>query len=233
MSEYEKIVYASMPSRMAHRTGEICKFISDKGYLSYHPFQAMPYELYEGHPKVGRRKTMQVCLKEIRDKDEFWLFGVSEGTLEELVYAQSQGKPIQYHFKEFDNEWEQFYDKLSNKFGDPLNPPKRPSLFLTDAELGKKKMELIIVAFGYNTKKFLGMRFHPKNYGPIGIDELATELVPLLREIGFSAANHEEAKELIRKHKNSYLYYCGDYYYCKLEEVTDWFSGAKKLRLKR
>lgn len=48
------------------------------------------------------------------------MFGVSEGTLEELVYALEKGKLIKLFFDEFDPGWREHYEKLRAKYGNPL-----------------------------------------------------------------------------------------------------------------
>src|SRR3989344_1638432 len=50
----------------------------------------------------------------------FWLFGISEGTLEELSRAQSSDKIFRFPFLHFDPEWNEFYQNLASKYGDPL-----------------------------------------------------------------------------------------------------------------
>lgn len=114
------LVYCATPSRMAHRKDEICDHIVKQGFLPFHPFYAFPYKFYEGHPKVGRKKTMKTCLDAIENCEEFWLFGVSEGTLEELVHSIKIGKKVKLFMDLFDPEWRNFYRDLGFKYGDPL-----------------------------------------------------------------------------------------------------------------
>lgn len=115
-----KIAYCATPSRFAERKDEICKFVVDKIYLPFHPFHAFPYEFYEGHPEVGRRPAMKICLDSVKNCDEFWIFGISAGTLEELVYAIEKGKKVRLFMDDFDPEWEKFYEDLGPECGDPL-----------------------------------------------------------------------------------------------------------------
>lgn len=93
-------------------------FVVKKGHAPLHPFQAFPYELYEGG-RVGRKKTMKFCRRLIDIADEFWLFGISEGTLEDLLYALKKKKLVKLHL-EFDPEWKKYYTRLGRKYKHPL-----------------------------------------------------------------------------------------------------------------
>lgn len=114
------LVYSATPSRLASKKNEICDYIIKQGKVPFHPFYAFPYEFYEGHPKVGREKTMKICLKSIDNCDEFWLFGVSKGTLEELIHAIKIMKKIKLCMDEFDSEWRRVYKELGSQYGNPL-----------------------------------------------------------------------------------------------------------------
>ena len=95
-------------------------FITNKGDAPLHPFQAFPYERFEGNASVGREKSMEYCLRLIDTSDEFYLFGISEGTLDETLYAIEIKKPIIPHL-EFDPEWIKFYARLKQEYGNPLD----------------------------------------------------------------------------------------------------------------
>ena len=115
-----KLIYCAMPARMKDKMTEIMDFVTAKGYGPLHPFQALPYERFEGGP-LGRQRTMDICCKLIDTCDEFWMFGVSQGTLIEVVHTQkSPNKPVELHF-EFDPQWREFYAKLGGQFGNPLD----------------------------------------------------------------------------------------------------------------
>lgn len=49
------------------------------------------------------------------------MFGVSNGTLEELVHAVDQSKPIKLYLDDFDPEWKTYYKDLGPKYGNPLD----------------------------------------------------------------------------------------------------------------
>lgn len=115
-----KLIYCAAPSRLVHKKDEIMDFVTKQGYGPLHPFQAYPYERFEGGP-IGREKSMEFCLRLIDVCDEFWMFGVSNGTLEELVYSIKIGKPIKLHFNDFDDNWAKFYKEIGEKYGNPLD----------------------------------------------------------------------------------------------------------------
>lgn len=120
MVQVKNLVYCATPSRIAVKKSEICDFVIKEGKLPFHPFFAFPYEFYEGNPEVGRDKTMAACLYALEFCSEFWLFGISDGTMQELVHAKKIGKPIRLFMEQFDPDGEEYYENLSEKYGDPL-----------------------------------------------------------------------------------------------------------------
>lgn len=118
-----RLIYCATPSRLSQHKEVIMDFVTNKGLAPFHPFQGFPFERYEGNQKVGREKSMEYCLRAVNMCDEFWMFGISNGTLQELVEAIRIGKPIQLHFQEWtpgDIEWKVHYDKLSTQYHNPL-----------------------------------------------------------------------------------------------------------------
>lgn len=116
-----ELIYCATPSRLVHRMSDIMDFVANQGHASLHPFQAFPYERFEGNPRIGREKSMEWCLRLIDISDEFWMFGVSDGTLKEVVHAIKIEKPIALKFEGFDNEWEKFYKTLGKEYGNPID----------------------------------------------------------------------------------------------------------------
>ena len=115
------LIYCAMPSRLIHRMKDVMDYVTGQGLAPLHPFQALPYERFEGNPKVGRIKAMEYCLRLVTIADKFYMFGVSNGTLEEVVYAIKIKKPVVLQFKGFDLEWQKFYKELGSKYGNPLD----------------------------------------------------------------------------------------------------------------
>jgi len=120
-----RLVYCATPSRMTRNKKKIMDFVTARGCAPFHPFQAFEYKRFEGGP-VGRDKTMEFCCRAIDICDEFWMFGISEGTLKELCHVLKQNsvsknpKPIRLFLNEFDKNWRAEYRKLKVWFGDPL-----------------------------------------------------------------------------------------------------------------
>tara|TARA_Y100000310_G_scaffold345160_1_gene462270 strand:- start:10016 stop:10315 length:300 start_codon:yes stop_codon:yes gene_type:complete len=93
--------------------------LQNKGHGPLHPFQAFEYERFEGGP-VGREKSMEFCRRAVKICDEYWLFGISHGTLEELVHALKLKKPVKLFLDDWDPKWERYYEELGLKYGNPL-----------------------------------------------------------------------------------------------------------------
>jgi len=95
--------------------------VTAEGYAPLHPFQALPYERFEGNSRVGRDKSMEFCMRLVDVSDELWMFGISSGTLMEAVHALDIKKPVEFKFEYFDPEWKKFYEELGPKYGNPLD----------------------------------------------------------------------------------------------------------------
>lgn len=118
---FDQLVFASTPSRMVDRTDEIMQFVSKKGKACLHPFNAMPYEYYEGG-ELGRDYTLDVCHRLIAACDELWVFGASDGTMfeiEEFIKNNARrSKPQQFrnYVKEFDPKWHEYLRAYAMKY---------------------------------------------------------------------------------------------------------------------
>ena len=113
------LIYCATPAKLAGKKKEIMDFVTRQRLGPFHPFQAFEYERFEGGP-IGREKTMEFRCRAIDICDEFWLFGISEGTLTELRHAIERKKPTRLFLDEFDKNWRKEYKRLKSKFGDPL-----------------------------------------------------------------------------------------------------------------
>ena len=118
-----KLIYCAQPGRLSDKRKQVMDYVINQEHAPLHPFLAYPYELYEGG-FVGRKKTMEFCQRLIDITDEFWLYGISEGTLEDLVYALKIGKPVKLHL-DFDPEWKVYYERLGQKYNYPLEKIKK------------------------------------------------------------------------------------------------------------
>lgn len=100
-------------------------FVTDWGFGPFHPFQAFELERFENGP-IGREKTMEFCCRAIEICDEFWLFGISRGTLIELCHVLKlnahapKPKTIRLFLEEFDSGWGNEYERFKDEFSDPL-----------------------------------------------------------------------------------------------------------------
>ena len=104
----QELVYCATPSRLSYKMNDIMNFVSDQGKGPFHPFQAFPYERFEGGI-IGREKSMEFCRRAIGICDEIYLFGVSEGTLDDLLEGRKQKKPVSEFVEKFDPEWRRYY----------------------------------------------------------------------------------------------------------------------------
>lgn len=94
----------------------------DEGKACLHPFNAFPYEYYEGNPKIGRARSLELCCKAIDICDEFWIFGVSEGTLFEADYFFKRNEenglvlPVSNLIRQYDPEYKKYSDIYRDRF---------------------------------------------------------------------------------------------------------------------
>ena len=115
-----KLIYCATPARLNAKKKEIMDFVTKQGHGPFHPFQAFEFERFEGGVP-GREKTLEFCERAVEMCDEFWLFGISNGTLRELVHAQKIKKPVKIFIDDFDSEWKQNYETLEEQYENPLS----------------------------------------------------------------------------------------------------------------
>lgn len=96
VKEKMKIVYCAIPSRFEKLNELVISFVINEGCIPFNPLVAFPRKYFEDNPKVGRKKTMTICKKAIEFCDEFWYFGKSKGTLNEMKYASKLKKQIKF-----------------------------------------------------------------------------------------------------------------------------------------
>ena len=97
------LIYCATPSRLNYKMKEIMDFVTNEGNAPFHPFQAFPYERFEGGP-IGREKTMEFCRKAISICDKVYLFGISKGALDDVKEGKKLKKPIKEFVELFDPE---------------------------------------------------------------------------------------------------------------------------------
>ena len=99
-----ELVYCATPSRLTSKAQEIADYVSKRGYSPLQPLIKYPRKDYEDNPQIGREQTMQYCLADVEQCKEFWLFGISKGTVRELKEAIELQKAIRL-ITQFDGGW--------------------------------------------------------------------------------------------------------------------------------
>ena len=103
-SYIENGVYCATPGRLRYLTREIVLYVHNKNHIPIHPFAFFPYELFEGGD-VGREDTMAFCQELVKICPRIWIFGISEGVLNDIEPVIPLKKEIELHL-EFDSDWE-------------------------------------------------------------------------------------------------------------------------------
>ena len=110
-----KLIYCAIPSRMSEKFVQIMDYVESKHNAAFNPFLAFPKERFE-FGRIGKKTTMEYCKRAIEICDEFWIFGLSEGTIEEMNHAIKIKKPVKI-LKEFDESWESKKINFKESFG--------------------------------------------------------------------------------------------------------------------
>lgn len=113
-----ELVYLSQPSRLGGAGSEeyrhhVIEEVTSTGLHVVHPFEALPYERFEGNPDVGRELSIHYCCRLIDACDGgIALTGISSGTLTETEYLFTHFPLRSLHiFTELDPSWEQEFDR--------------------------------------------------------------------------------------------------------------------------
>lgn len=110
-----KLIYCAIPSRISKKSAQIMDYVESKNNAAFNPFSAFPLDRFE-FGKIGRKTTIDYCKRVIEICDELWIFGLSEGTIEEMDHAIKTGKTVNV-IKEFDDDWECEKSKFKDKLG--------------------------------------------------------------------------------------------------------------------
>lgn len=86
MMDHRALIYVACPSRMISALPGIRTQVARAGKACLDPFAAFPYESFEGNQAIGRQQTLEWCCRLVDVCDEFWIFGLSHGTLTELEH---------------------------------------------------------------------------------------------------------------------------------------------------
>lgn len=117
-----KLVYCATPARLSDQKHKIMGFVISKGKAPLHPFNALPIEYFETET-INRADTLALCCKLIDACDEFWLFGISEGTLIEAEYFfknHGQSESVKIWINEFDTESKNYAEHYQARFAETL-----------------------------------------------------------------------------------------------------------------
>ena len=112
-----KLIYMAVPNRLIVEDKSIEKqmdVVTKEGNAPLHPFQAYPFERYEGGP-IGKARTWDYCCRLVDIADEVYLFGIGHGTLNETAHAIKKGKPIKLLMDQWDPDWKKHYSTRTPK----------------------------------------------------------------------------------------------------------------------
>jgi len=72
----KSLVHCALPSRLYQKSEEINNFVSSQDCGPFNPFDAFHINSFE-KGCMGRKRTMEICLKSVELCDEMWIFGIS------------------------------------------------------------------------------------------------------------------------------------------------------------
>lgn len=114
-----KIMYCAIPTRLRHLSEQIKKMVREYGFTPVVPFDLGPYEDFEGNPRIGRERTLELMLHLMYACDIVGIFGISEGVLGELKGALDIGTEVRV-FHGLDPLWEEKYEEYKGRYSDLL-----------------------------------------------------------------------------------------------------------------
>lgn len=106
------LAYCATPTRMREQWKPVMESVLADGDCPLYPFNAI---IEEHSAKLSREQLMSFDFRLVAKSDSLVLFGVSEGTLEELRLARHLGKPVALRYHEFDLEWEKEYTAVTQR----------------------------------------------------------------------------------------------------------------------
>ena len=84
--------YADDPKGNFKKADKICKELIKQDITPISPLHL--FSFYDNDE--NRAEIMAICKSLIDISDEVWIYGNSEGCMQELKYAKEKGKPIKY-----------------------------------------------------------------------------------------------------------------------------------------
>ena len=100
-------VYCSIPKRLDELREVIVDYVTNQGYGVL-----LPFKTTSSGRIMRKRKTRRSCNNLIAKCDKFLMFGVSEETWGEFVYALKKGRANGFRFKGFDPNWKKYFKRL-------------------------------------------------------------------------------------------------------------------------
>jgi hypothetical protein len=121
-SKNDGLWYVSQPSRLGgigceDYREQVLKELIARGYDVIHPFNAFPYEHFEGNSAVGRDMAMKYCCDLLDMCDgRLIVTGISEGVLIEINYVlKNYENPRIKVFSNYDPQWSNMRQKFSSQ----------------------------------------------------------------------------------------------------------------------
>ena len=138
-----KIVYPIFPSRLSMEAYDrFLEFLHEKGYAPFDHRRGAPFKWFEN--EVGRPRTLEFLIKQMRSCDAAAVGGISSGGMSEFAVALEIAWPHKKFevcgFYGFDPEWDKYYEELKPEYGDlirELRGPNRLIAFVGPRAVGK------------------------------------------------------------------------------------------------
>lgn len=117
-------MYCAIPTRLRHLGSEFAKLAFAEGFAPTLPHDLGPFEYFEGNPRFGRGKTLELMNRVMACYPAMGIFGISAGVLGELDLALAlrrigDQKLIRV-YPGLDPLWDEEYRKLAPKYRFPL-----------------------------------------------------------------------------------------------------------------
>lgn len=111
------LTYCALPSRLHDLTDDSYQFVISQGHAPLHPFKALPQgKDFGDNGRFGRDFALKFAFRMVGICDQFYLFGMSDGTVQEAEKALELKLPINLHVERFDPDWRRYYPQLRDKY---------------------------------------------------------------------------------------------------------------------
>jgi hypothetical protein len=111
------LTYCALPSRLYHLTEQTYNFVLENKHAPLHPFKAFEQgQAFGDNGIFGRERVIEFALRMVGICDQLYLFGISDGTLQETRKALDLNIPVKLHIERFDLDWRRYYHELKPKY---------------------------------------------------------------------------------------------------------------------